>query len=112
MPCPYKLLLAAATLLNAFYGLSRDQLKLLQDPGGWDYIKMTDTGIQTEHTCFDGNPHPETLQRALTFEHGQQIHTGGDDSRPDSAAPRNVYTRGRSIDALRRITDARRAVYH
>ncbi len=57
------LLLAAATVLSAFYDLSSDQLKLLEDAGGWDYIKMTTSGIQTEHTCFDGKPHSECSGR-------------------------------------------------
>ena len=61
------LLLVAGTILNAFSGLSSDQLKLLQDPGGWDYIKMTDSGIQTEHPCFDGKPHPDLCSGRLTF---------------------------------------------
>jgi hypothetical protein len=61
------LLLAAATVLSGFSDLSRDQLKILQDPGGWDYIKMTDTGMQTEHPCFDGKPHPELCSGRLTF---------------------------------------------
>jgi hypothetical protein len=61
------LLLVAATILSAFSGLSSDQVKLLKDPGGWDYIKMTDSGIQTEHPCFDGKPHPELCSGRLTF---------------------------------------------
>ena len=40
--------------------LSKDDIKLLQDDGGWEYIAVSDqeAGIQTEHVCFDGRPHP------------------------------------------------------
>lgn len=40
--------------------LSKDDVKLLQDPGGWEYITISDqdAGIQTEHVCFDGQSHP------------------------------------------------------
>ena len=52
--------------------LSGDRLKMLQDPGGWEYIKIEDTeaGIQTEHTCFDGTPHPDVCSRTLTLSAG------------------------------------------
>lgn len=40
---------------------------MLQDSGGWDYLKMTDTGMQTDHSCFDGKFHPETCSGRLTF---------------------------------------------
>jgi hypothetical protein len=59
------LLLASALLLNAFSALSPDQTKQLKDAGGWDYLKMTDTGIQTQHDCFDGNLHPDTCSGRL-----------------------------------------------
>jgi hypothetical protein len=61
------LLLAGAAVLFAFSDLSRDQVKMLQDPAGWDYLKMTDTGIQTDHDCFDGKLHPDTCSGRLTF---------------------------------------------
>lgn len=74
--------LASATLLCAFFDLNRDQLKDLQDPGGWDYIKMTDSGIQTEHPCFDGKPHPETCTGRLTLSANhhfvQEVNIAGD----------------------------------
>jgi len=60
-------LLGTCTILCAFSDLGRDQIKLLKDPGGWDYIKMTDSGIQTEHTCFDGKPHPDECSGRLTI---------------------------------------------
>jgi hypothetical protein len=61
------LFLAAASVLSAFSDLSRDQLRMLQDPGGWDYIKMSDNGIQTEHVCFDGKPHPDLCSGRLAL---------------------------------------------
>jgi hypothetical protein len=60
-------LLSGAAVLCAFSDLSRGQLKLLQDPGGWEYLKMTSGGMQTEHVCFDGKPHPETCSGRLTL---------------------------------------------
>ena len=61
-------LLAAAVVLGAFSDLDQSQLKLLKDPAGWDYIKMTSNGaIQTEHTCFDGTPHPDECSGHLTL---------------------------------------------
>src|SRR5947209_526706 len=53
-------------------GLTSDQLKMLQDPGGWEYIKISDVdnGIQTQHTCFDGHPHPEQCSGTLTLSAG------------------------------------------
>jgi len=50
------LAVAAAAMLQAAPDFSRDQLKLLKDPAGWDYVKMTDTGMRTEHPCFNGQP--------------------------------------------------------
>jgi hypothetical protein len=49
--------------------LTNDQLSLLKDSGGWEYIKMSNptSGIQTVHTCFDGKPHPETCSGTLTL---------------------------------------------
>src|SRR5579875_1808064 len=45
------------------------ELKLLQDPGGWEYILIgdKDAGIQTQHTCFDGQPHPDECSGSLTL---------------------------------------------
>ena len=58
--------------LSAHDDLSGEQLKLLHDPGGWEYIKIgdADAGIQTEHTCFDGTPHPDACSGTLTFSSG------------------------------------------
>lgn len=56
-------------LLHARDELNQDELKMLQDPGGWEYVSVTDPddGIQTTHTCFDGQPHPETCSGNLTL---------------------------------------------
>ena len=60
------------TLLRAQDVLSADELKMLQDPSGWEYIKISDVdnGIQTQHTCFDGHPHPQQCSGTLTFSAG------------------------------------------
>jgi hypothetical protein len=62
-------LVMAALPLGARHDLSSQQLKLLQDPGGWEYILISDTdaGIQTQHTCFDGQPHPDECSGSLTL---------------------------------------------
>jgi hypothetical protein len=83
-------MLLLATALSARQNLTQQQLKLLQDPGGWQYITVTDpdSGIQTKHTCFDGKPHPEECSGTLTLKpentfvqgihiHGQQVQRHG-----------------------------------
>jgi formylmethanofuran dehydrogenase subunit A len=76
------LLLALACALFA-RSLSQDELKLLQDPGGWEYITISDDhgGIQTTHTCFDGQPHPDECSGTLTLNADntfvQQVHIHG-----------------------------------
>lgn len=85
----FTLLLMAASL-SVGSDLTSQQLKLLQDPGGWQYITVTDpdSGIQTKHTCFDGKPHPEECSGTLSFTpdntfvkdihiHGQQVQRHG-----------------------------------
>jgi hypothetical protein len=63
--------------------LSQEELKLLQDAGGWEYITISDqdAGIQTKHTCFDGQPHPSECSGSLTLNPGntfvQQVHIHG-----------------------------------
>lgn len=49
--------------------LSNDDLKLLQDPAGWEYVTVSDqdAGIQTQHVCFDGLPHPNQCSGKLIF---------------------------------------------
>ena len=56
--------------LSAFDDLNQDQIKLLQDPGGWEYTKLSDdtSGVPTNHTCFDGTPHPSTCSGTLTLD--------------------------------------------
>ncbi|MBV8896313.1 MAG: hypothetical protein JO051_07370 [Acidobacteriaceae bacterium] len=51
--------LAFATLALAA-ALSKDDIKMLQDDGGWEYISISDqeAGVQAEHVCFDGKAHP------------------------------------------------------
>jgi hypothetical protein len=63
------LLCASVVPLGARDDLNQDQLKLLQDSGGWEYTKIDDpnSGIQTEHTCFDGTPHPDACSGTLTL---------------------------------------------
>jgi hypothetical protein len=61
------LLLALGATLFGFSDLSRDQIKMLQDPAGWDYLKTSGSGMQTDHDCFDGKPHPDTCSGRLTL---------------------------------------------
>lgn len=62
------LLLAAS--LSAFDKLPPDQLALLRDTGGWEYLSIDDSqdGFPTHHACFDGSPHPETCRGMLTLD--------------------------------------------
>ena len=55
--------------LSAFDSLNQDQVKLLKDPGGWEYTKLSDdsSGFPTSHTCFDGTPHPNDCSGSLTL---------------------------------------------
>ena len=66
--CSFVLLISAFAL-GAQSALTDDQLKMFQDPGGWEYIKISDSdnGIQTQHTCFDGHPHPQECSGTLMF---------------------------------------------
>ena len=63
-------LLAGCSLsLSAFDDLTPDQLTMLRDSGGWEYISMNDSqdGFPTKHTCFDGTPHPDACSGTLTL---------------------------------------------
>lgn len=77
------LLLLLAFALSARDTLSDEQLKLLQDPGGWEYITLSDSdnGIQTKHTCFDGQPHPGDCSGRIILTAGntfvQNVHIHG-----------------------------------
>ncbi len=63
--------------------LSDDDLKMLEDPGGWEYLSMSDSddGVPTTHTCFDGTPHPEQCSGTLAFSASntfvQNVHIHG-----------------------------------
>jgi hypothetical protein len=56
---------------------------MLQDSGGWEYISLSDvdSGVQTKHTCFDGQPHPQECSGTLTLAPGktfvQTVHIHG-----------------------------------
>lgn len=75
-------LVALAVPISARDVLSDDERKMLEDPGGWEYITISDSdnGVQTKHTCFDGRPHPQecsgtlTLTPGKTFVQGVHIH--------------------------------------
>ena len=80
--------LAFAAVMCAHGDLSQDEIKLLQDTGGWEYISISEPngGIQTVHTCFDGAPHPDQCSGTLTFTTGntfvKNVHVqGGTDQR-------------------------------
>lgn len=83
-------LLIAVFPAGARQDFSPEQLKLLHDPGGWEYLLISDrdAGIQTEHTCFDGHPHPNECSGTLiltsqntfvqqTFIHHQRVARRG-----------------------------------
>lgn len=78
------MLFVSALSLSARDTLSDDQLKLLHDPGGWEYTTVSDAdgGIQTKHTCFDGRPHPEECSGTLTLHTDntfvQSVHIHGE----------------------------------
>ena len=89
-PFTLSALLLLTTASIARQNFTQQQLKLLQDPGGWQYVTVTDpdSGVQTKHTCFDGKPHPEECSGVLTFRpdntfvkdihiHGQQVQRHG-----------------------------------
>ena len=61
--------MTAVITLAAATSLSNEDIKLLQDPGGWEYVKIADqdAGIQTEHVCFDGQAHPGQCSGRLTL---------------------------------------------
>lgn len=80
------LLLLVALSANA---LPPDGLAILQDPGGWEYMTITDTdnGFETQHVCFDpkssGQCHgnllfrPDNTFRKSIKVHGADVDRGG-----------------------------------
>lgn len=81
---------SSVTVLFAFAAaaaLTKDDVKLLQDDGGWEYVTLSDqdAGIQTEHICFDGQPHPGQCSGTLTF-------------RGDNTFTQQVNIHGKSVD--------------
>lgn len=80
-------LLAFALKSHAGRSLSDSDLKLLQDPGGWEYVTVSDVdaGIQTKHTCFDGRPHPEECSGTLRFA-------------PDNSFVKSIHIHGETVD--------------
>jgi hypothetical protein len=64
------LLLATLVGVALAKELGTDELKMLQDSVGWEYISLSrneQNGFPTQHTCFDGSPHPEQCSGTLTF---------------------------------------------
>jgi hypothetical protein len=73
--------------LTAGDDLNADELKMLQDRDGWEYITVSDpdNGIQTTHTCFDGQPHPEECSGTLTLN-------------PDNTFVQKVHIHGETVE--------------
>jgi hypothetical protein len=87
---------AGVTVAFAFAiqrGLSKDEIKLLEDPGGWEYVSVSNqnAGIQTQHVCFDGTPHPGECSGKLMLNR-------------DNTFVQQVNIRGQSIDRHGRYT--------
>jgi hypothetical protein len=92
----FALLVLLCPLLQAF--LSQDDIALIQDPGGWEYLSITDAdnGFETTHVCFDENRkgacHGTLLfSKDGTFAqdvsvHGQTLHRHGTYELSDSGA--------------------------
>lgn len=66
--------------------LTSDEMTLLQDPGGWEYLSITDAdnGFETHHVCFDPAA-PSTCKGNLLF-------------RPDMTFKKSVQVHGQNID--------------
>jgi hypothetical protein len=75
------LLMMAAVLVLRADDLTDDEKKMLQDAGGWEFIIISNpTGLQTEHPCFDGRPHPDcrgTLFLTPTNQFTKNIYING-----------------------------------
>ena len=66
----FPILVAVLAGVPIVSGLNTDELKMLQDSGGWEYVTMSrneQNGFPTQHTCFDGRPHPGQCSGTLTL---------------------------------------------
>lgn len=77
------ILLLAASFASA---LTHDELKLLQDPGGWEYMAVSDAGngFPTQAGCFDPAA-PGTCKGTLLF-------------RPDMTFKKTIMVHGKAVD--------------
>jgi hypothetical protein len=84
LTCP--LAFVSALGIAAGQGLTSKQLKMLQDPAGWEYIRISDPddGIPTQHTCFDGVPHPQQCSGVMSFA-------------PDNTFTQRIYIHGQTV---------------
>ncbi len=82
LPCVVRF--PALLLLVVFTAgaLTQDELTLLQDPGGWEYMTITDSdnGFETQHVCFDpktpGACRGNLLFRPdMTFKKSVKVHS-------------------------------------
>jgi hypothetical protein len=63
-------IIAALLLPTACLALDQDQLKLLHDPHGWQYVSIFDRdyGMQMQHQCFvEGDPSQGACRGMLYF---------------------------------------------
>jgi hypothetical protein len=60
--------------------LTQDQLDMLHDSGGWEYLVITDAGngVQTQHVCFDQKGRGPCTGKLILHDDGtfNQIVTG------------------------------------
>jgi hypothetical protein len=79
----------ASSLAQARENLTHDELTMLQDPGGWEYMVISDpnNGFQTQAACFDAQ-RTGACEGKLFFRsdgtfvqtitgHGKSMHRGG-----------------------------------
>ena len=81
------LLVSASAMFPARAGLNNDELNLLLDPGGWQYVTVSDqdAGVQTQHVCFDGKAHPDQCSGTLSFH-------------PDKTFIKQINIHGQNVD--------------
>lgn len=87
MRCFFPLLVAAFAGILLAGELGSDELKMLQDSGGWEYISMSrneQNGFPTQHTCFDGRPHPGECSGILVLT-------------PDKTFSQSVRIQGKTV---------------